>query len=327
MFLADSKTFSLDMISGLEEYAIIKAHESNRDKVENSVKPKYEIDEYDQVATGTGASLHFKDVPIFGAPWFQFPVSGERRSGLLTPTSGAGSTRGVELYLPYYFNLAPNYDYTLTPRFMSKRGVMIGNEARLKLPHFEGEMTFDYLPNDIETGDSRYGMRVETQYRRDKLSFDIDYNRVSDDDYVSDFSGNIRESSQAVLPQEYTLNYQETYWSAGLKVTKHQMLDIDVDDDVHLVRPYERVPQVTLNGYNADFHGFELSTTLEATRFTHPKNRSDRLLSVAGSRLVLRPERPVDRRLVRSRQPFASELKPRRVHGKESEPSFAHLQP
>ena len=114
-----------------------------------------EIDEYDQVATGTGASLHFKDVPIFGAPWFQFPVSGERRSGLLTPTYGAGSTRGVELYLPYYFNLAPNYDYTLTPRFMSKRGVMIGNEARLKLPHFEGEMTFDYLPNDIETGDSR----------------------------------------------------------------------------------------------------------------------------------------------------------------------------
>ena len=123
-------------------------------------------------------------------------------------------------------------------------------------------------------------MRVETQYRRDKLSFDIDYNRVSDDDYVSDFSGNIRESSQAVLPQEYTLNYQETYWSAGLKVTKHQMLDIDVDDDVHLVRPYERVPQVTLNGYNADFHGFELSTTLEATRFTHPK-------MVSGSRFVI----------------------------------------
>ena len=47
MFLADSKTFSLDMISGLEEYAIMKAHESNRYKVENSVKPKYEIDEYD----------------------------------------------------------------------------------------------------------------------------------------------------------------------------------------------------------------------------------------------------------------------------------------
>lgn len=47
MFLADNKTFSLDMVSGLEEYAIMKAHESNRYKVENSVKPKYEIDEYD----------------------------------------------------------------------------------------------------------------------------------------------------------------------------------------------------------------------------------------------------------------------------------------
>lgn len=50
MFLADNKTFSLDIISGLEEFAIIKARESNRYKVENSVNPKYEIDEYDMIS-------------------------------------------------------------------------------------------------------------------------------------------------------------------------------------------------------------------------------------------------------------------------------------
>ena len=86
-----------------------------------------EVDEYDQSASGTGASLHFMGVPIFGSPWFAFPISNERRSGFLTPTYGMSSTRGVDFSIPYYFNLAPNYDYTLTPRIMTKRGLMLGN--------------------------------------------------------------------------------------------------------------------------------------------------------------------------------------------------------
>lgn len=236
-----------------------------------------EIDEYDQSASGTGASLHFMGVPIFGSPWFAFPISNERRSGFLTPTYGMSSTRGVDLSIPYYFNLAPNYDYTFTPRYMTKRGIMLGNEARLKYYDFEGQINLDYMPDDRETGDSRYGMRVETHYQHEKLAFDVDYNRVSDDDYISDFSGNIRESSEAVLPQDYNLTWTDTYWNGGIRVTKNQTLKID-DDDV--VEPYERVPQVTLNGYAADFHGFELATTLEATKFQH-RNR------LGGTRFVV----------------------------------------
>ncbi len=236
-----------------------------------------EIDEYDQTASGTGATLHFKGVPIFGTPWFSFPIGQERRSGFLTPTYGMSSTRGLDLSLPYYFNLAPNYDYTLTPRIMSKRGIMIGNEARLKLENLDAQVNFDWLPHDSETNDSRYGMHVQTHYQREKLAFDVDYNRVSDDDYISDFSGNIRESSEAVLPQDYALSWTDTYWNSTLRVTKNQTLDID-DDDV--IEPYERVPQWTVNGYAADFHGFELSTTLEATRFQHHER-------IGGDRFVL----------------------------------------
>ena len=100
---------------------------------------------------------------------------------------------------------------------------------------------------------------------------------MSDDSYISDFSGNIRESSESVLPQEYTLTYDETYWNTFLRVTKNQTLDIeDLDTE-----PYERVPQFLWRGHTGDFNGFELETVLEATRFQH--TRSD---YVDGSRFV-----------------------------------------
>lgn len=236
-----------------------------------------QIDEYDQSASGTGATLHFQGVPILGSPWFAFPISNQRRSGFLTPTYGMSSTRGVDLSIPYYFNIAPNYDYTLTPRIMTKRGVMMGNQFRFLLPNVEGELNLDYLPNDREYDDDRYGLRFEGEYRRDKLGFTVDYNRVSDDSYISDFSGNIRESSESVLPQEYTLTYDETYWNTFLRVTKNQTLDIENLD----TEPYERVPQFLWRGHTGDFNGFELETVLEATRFQH--TRSD---YVDGSRFV-----------------------------------------
>lgn len=243
-----------------------------------------EIDEYDRSATGTGATLHFQGVPIFGAPWFSFPISSERRSGVLTPTYGMSSTRGVDIAVPYYVNLAPNYDWTITPRMMTKRGLMIGNEARLLLPYFKGEASINYLNDDKEFGDSRYGMRVQTEYQRDKLGFTIDYNRVSDDDYISDFAGDIRESSEAVLPQDYALTWSERNWKSALRVNKNQTLKLDAEDLEdglkQTPKPFEREPQFIINGYYGDVAGFELSTVLEATRFTH-----DNMMD--GSRFVL----------------------------------------
>lgn len=227
-----------------------------------------EIDEYDLTATGTGAVLHFQNVPIFATPWFSFPISTDRRSGFLTPTYGMSSTRGVDISVPYYFNIAPNYDYTLTPRVMTKRGVMLGNEARVKYYDFDAQVNLDYMPEDRLYDEDRWGTRIQAEYKRDKLALDIDYNRVSDDDYITDFSGNIRESSEAVLPQDYALSWTDTYWSSSLRVTKNQTLQID-DDEITVV-PYEREPQLVLRGYNADWRGFEISSLIDATHFVHP---------------------------------------------------------
>lgn len=225
-----------------------------------------EIDEYDQTATGTGAMLHFMGLPLLGSPWFSFPVGNERRSGFLIPTFGMSSGRGVEFSIPYYFNIAPNYDLTLAPRVMSKRGVMLESEARFLYNNFSTSVNYSILPNDRETDEDRYSTNIKANYRRNKLSAYIDYSRVSDDDFLNDFSSTIRESSESVLAQNYSVRYDETYWNATLNVNKNQALDVN-DNRRTFYKPYEREPQLLINGYVGDWHGFELSTIIDATRF------------------------------------------------------------
>ena len=89
-----------------------------------------EFDGLDETATATFATLFFKGLPILASPILSFPTSDRRKSGFLTPSFGLSSTLGTDIRTPYYFNLAPNYDYTLTPRLMTKRGVLFENEFR-----------------------------------------------------------------------------------------------------------------------------------------------------------------------------------------------------
>ena len=224
---------------------------------------KLTIDEYDQTASGTWASFHFMGVPIFGSPWFMFPIGNERRSGFLVPTLGMSSSRGIDVMVPYYFNIAPNYDMTLTPRIMTKRGAMLKTETRVLQEHYSAQLLYDVLPNDKETHEDRSSVRFLGNYHYGPWSANVDYNHVSDDDFISDFSGNIRESSVSILPQTLQLRYADSpYWNANVSVEKNQTIRQGTI-------PYERLPSVTINGFVGDYNGFELTTYLNATRFRH----------------------------------------------------------
>ena len=250
-----------------------------------------EIDEYDQTATGTNASLHFMGVPVF-----------------------------LDLAVPYYFNIAPNYDLTLTPRLMTKRGVMLDTEARFLYNNFETTVDYALMPDDKEMDDSRSSLHVDMSWRRDKLSAFVDYNRVSDDDFISDFSSNVRESSETVLPQEYALRYDETYWNTSINVKKNQALTFD---HIDYYKPYERVPQITFNGYNGDFYGDEVRAS-DVHDGRPLRLRADGLLSDARRGLVRRAQRHLPRHLVPAREPG-----PRRgpLHQQGSAPHDADVQP
>ena len=225
---------------------------------------KLTLDEYEQVGYGRNAVLKLGGVPVIGAPWFTFPMSPERKSGFLIPSFGMSSSRGFELQTPYYFNIAPNYDYTFTPHLMTKRGLLLGNNVRWLNQYFETSVTLNYMPDDKEYEDERYGASIQLKGSFKGLSYGIDYKRVSDNDFISDFSNSVRDDTEDVLAQNYWLSYGQKYWSASLTVNKNQTIDIHTD------KPYEKVPEFTWRGYVADFQGFEFKTTLQATRFEHP---------------------------------------------------------
>ncbi len=238
---------------------------------------KLTLDEYDQSATGKNAVFKIADgYPVFYAPWFSFPMGAKRKSGFLVPQLGFGKSRGFELVLPYYFNIAPNYDLTVTPHYMSKRGVALGTEVRWLNPWFGTTVEYNLMHHDKRwtDDDHRYTLHAHLAGARNGFSYGMNYNRVSDKDFYEDMHPLIRESEENVIPQDYWLNYSHSFWNAGISVKKNQTISQST------TKPYEKVPELTWNAYLANLGGFELKTALSATRFKHPTK-------VDGDRLVI----------------------------------------
>lgn len=241
---------------------------------------RLDIDGNEQLAVGRGTSIHFLGVPIFASPYFQFPLGDRRRSGLLTPSFGVNSRLGAEVSVPYYWNIAPNLDATVTPRLMQRRGLLLANEFRYLEPTYRGTAEFDIIPNDAVYGGSRQLASLRHEYVNPiGLVGGINYNRVSDDRYFADFSSSIVTASQSVLPQEAYVGFNRTYWNTALRVTKNQTLQ---DPLAPVVKPYERVPQWTFTAHDADLRGFDIALAVDATKFDHPTLET-------GSRVIVNP--------------------------------------
>jgi LPS-assembly protein len=230
---------------------------------------RLEIDSNEQSAVARDGRLYFKEVPIFASPYFEFPIGDDRRSGVLTPSFGLNSRLGAEVTVPIYWNIAPTHDATLTPRVMSRRGVLLQNEFRYLQPTWRGRMQYDILPDDRSTGERRHLTSLQHEWAdRSGVAAGWNYNSVSDDLYFADFGSNIVVASQSILPQEGYVSYAKTYYNTALRVTKNQTLQ---DPAAPVVKPYEREPQFTFNLLNTDWRGFDLRLNTEAVRFEHPR--------------------------------------------------------
>ncbi len=239
-----------------------------------------EFDMLEESATLTGGRLYFQGVPILAGPWMSFPMGDRRRSGFLTPSFGLSSTLGTDIKTPYYWNIAPNYDYTGTPRFMTKRGIMLGNEFRMLEPTYRGSIVYDVLPDDHQTNTRRDYLGVRGVYSLPNgVSAGLNYNRVSDNSYFVDFSSTIVDSSQRVLLQDGFVAYNQPYWNASARVSMNQTLQ---DPAAPVTPPYERVPEVNFSGYIADWNGFEAGVQVNGTHFTNPSLQD-------GTRYIINP--------------------------------------
>jgi len=216
--------------------------------------------------------LRFFGVPILAAPFVSFPLENRRKSGLLTPYYAHSSTRGFESGIPYYWNIAPEYDATITPSYMTKRGAFLRNEGRYLGSAYKGDLRLEYMPEDAELRRERHGVSWNHhQTLLPGMNLLVDFNRVSDDRYFVDLTSQVRQSSIGNLQQDAYVTYGGSFgiapYSAQLRVQRFQTLQ---DPLAPITPPYHRVPQLNLSTSVNDIAGV-LDTTwpVEYARFLH----------------------------------------------------------
>ncbi len=238
-----------------------------------------EIDRDQQIGIAHHARVEFMNVPILYSPWMDFPLGDHRKSGFLSPIIGSTSKGGSQVTLPYYWNIAPNYDATIAPRILTKRGLMLNNEFRYLQPGYTGEVHLDILPNDniTNTNRTRFGLKHAESFGGG-FNGSINYNRVSDNAYYRDLADVVNITSQVNLLQDAALSYGGGWWSSTARVQRYQTLQ---DPLAPIGVPYARMPQLTVNAGQA-YSGSNAAFAGEYVSFTHPT-------ALNGQRLVLKP--------------------------------------
>ncbi len=228
-------------------------------------------------AVATDALLSFKGLPLLPIPSFSFPLNNDRKSGFLPPTFGVDSLGGVEVSQPYYFNLAPNRDLTVTATPMTRRGVKFSNEFRymeraLPLPPFQGTARLELMPIDDLRGQARWGLSMSHSGWGDlsqPIGFGFNLNRVSDANYWRDFASVSGDPlAQRILPNSANIGWGRGSLTTGLNLLKWQTMQ-DPDPTAAIASPFDRLPQLNASYLRGDLRGgFDWQVAGELTRFS-----------------------------------------------------------
>lgn len=220
--------------------------------------------------SATNVTLRVKDIPVFYTPYLYFPIDDRRQSGFLAPSIGTSSDTGLTLLTPYYFNLAPNFDATLYPQYMSDRGLLMEGEFRYLTRGSEGQVGAAYLKDSdderelqSEYEDTRW--MYSWQHRSgldERLLAEIDYTDISDPYYFQDLDTGLGIDQPDHLDQRGTLTYRGQSYTAALNLHAYERATV-LD-----VTPYDRLPQLTLNGtLPYDAGGLQFTYASELVRF------------------------------------------------------------
>ncbi len=231
-----------------------------------------EFDSSEDVGIAHGGYLSFKDVPILPVPAISFPLSDKRKSGVMPPTIGADSVNGTQLSVPYYWNIAPNRDATITPTLMTARGVDMGGEFRYLEPTYSGVLRANYMPSDKLRSADRWGASINQAGTVDtgwpevgQVSYLLNINRVSDDNYWRDFTSSSNGTlTQRLLQSNGSVSWSQGPYSLSASVLKWQTLQ---DPTAPIVPPYDRVPQLVASYAQTNDHGFDWSVQGDFTQF------------------------------------------------------------
>jgi LPS-assembly protein len=257
-------------------------------------------DKEENVGVATGAQLSFMGITTPPFPSLSFPLSSERKSGLLPPIVGIDSVNGIELSTPYYWNIAPNRDATFTPTIMGKRGVNLASEFRYLEEGYRGEIRVDLMGND-RLVESRFKETLKSEFQQlatgqinasqltlppsnkdrwgvwthheqtfdakslglDALTGSLNINRVSDDDYWRDFT-RTPSFTQRLLANDGILRWSSGDWSGMARALTYQTLQYAPSP---ILPPYDRLPQLTADYNKYDWNGFDFTLINDYSRF------------------------------------------------------------
>jgi LPS-assembly protein len=203
------------------------------------------LDTPNRLGTGSDARVRFMGVPLIYLPWVSFPLGNERKSGFLFPGVGNTSSSGLQLSVPYYWNIAPNADFTFQPIEYSKRGPDLGGELRFLTPGQHGTLDWNYLPHDSDFGGYRSRVRLtDVAELPHDLRLGVNAENVSDTRYFEDFSQGPEGASTAFVERRATLSYRGPHWSIDGEAQQYQTIDytLAITD-----RPYARVPRIAVS--------------------------------------------------------------------------------
>ncbi len=214
------------------------------------------------------AKFYLGKLPVFYMPFWNFPTTNERKSGFLFPTKGYSNAYGFDIALPYYLNLAPNYDATIIPHFYAERGVMIGGEMRYLSANGLAKFYGNFLPNDpayrqflasnldqypdlLNTSTNRWSLgTTDTENFGEHLKLNVNYQQVSDAYYLQNFTNNLAMVTQRQLPQQGDLTYTDDHWLISGMLQRYQTLQ--PINETPILDIYQRLPQVSATGVYAD---------------------------------------------------------------------------
>lgn len=228
-------------------------------------------------ATAKNMTFRIKDTPIFWLPYFSYPMGG-RATGFLLPSVGSSESRGLELALPFYWNIAPNQDATITTHPMSKRGLMMEGEYRFLTEKAKGQINAAVLPNDKKYREkTRWELGASMDYRfNQNWDFTLKYDDVSDIDYLDHMDRDFTLYDEWYLDRYAQLSGRGNWGNLGVKVQDYKRVDGDIDESA---TPYSKLPQITYTkGW--DFNGLKLNNRLEATNFQ--KSTTDKATRLTG---------------------------------------------
>ncbi len=247
-----------------------------------------DLDRERGVGTARHAKLKIKNIPVLYTPYLQFPIDERRKTGILFPHISS-SDDGADISVPIYLNLAPNYDATFIPRYISDRGTMAESEFRYLHSNNSGVIGGAWLGSDDGFNDEdRWLLSVDHKGTLfDRIKTRVDYSAVSDEDYFSDLGTALSVSSRSHLLRKGQARYSRDYWDLTVLLQGYQSLDDFITDENE---SYDRLPQVLLDiDYPYANSGLRLGLLVEHTWFDRDNSNLKDLDRAVGQRSRLEP--------------------------------------